>query len=158
MYLLVTRCDSFLILCEYTMSKVSWQTVACITVPAFLFGVSLTLVILLNNTTLMAPPVSPCVYSMDTRCKNELYRGVRWEDYFDGAGCEGCDESTHRTTEDSKSESNSTGKNSLHHQLKSKSFAPSSEVSNKVKSRVEGIRGRPMPPNMNYEPSPAANY
>jgi len=75
------------------MSKTAWRQVAvCIGVPAFLLGVTTTLVLLLNNTTIMAPPISPCTYSLDTRCKDELYRGVRWEDYADGAGCDGCKE------------------------------------------------------------------
>jgi hypothetical protein len=95
------------------MLKVSWQTIGCMVVPAFLFGMSLTLLILLNNTTVMAPPVSPCVYSMDTRCKNELYRGVRWEDYPDGAGCKGCHKSIDETEKDFTSDKNSQQRDSL---------------------------------------------
>ena len=79
----------------------SWQKMGYIAVPAFLCGVSITLIMLLNNTTVMAPPISPCVYSMDTRCKDELYRGVRWEDYSDGAGCKGCKEGANKNVKDS---------------------------------------------------------
>ena len=40
----------------------------------------------------------PCGSSVDARCPGDLYRGVRWEDYKEGAGCLGdeCDDTARK--------------------------------------------------------------
>jgi len=48
--------------------------------------------ILLGTITMVQPRTFPCQFALDYRCPEELYRGVRWEDYQEGAGCVGCKE------------------------------------------------------------------
>ena len=54
------------------------------------FSASLGLLLIVGMFGSVSPKKYPCMFSLDYRCPEELYRGIRWEDYKEGAGCLGC--------------------------------------------------------------------
>ena len=93
-----------------------------------------------------------CKFSLDTRCKDDLIRGVRWEDYSEGAGCLGdCDENKMPRRHIPSGEASPTGPSGLNQVGKTSPTAQLESVAVKKPEDYLGIRGSWMQPAVEYQ-------